>query len=475
MIYQHVTNTLTKELVFLPNKGQKKLIECLSLFITSEGPDKIFLLKGYAGTGKTSIVAGLVKAIKKFKINSVLLAPTGRAAKVLSSYALSSAFTIHKKIYRQKSSSDGLGKFILDKNLNKDTIFIVDESSMITNQAGEGSNFGSGRLLDDLVEFVYSGTNCRLILVGDTAQLPPVGLAISPALELFEVEQYGFGVEEFELTEVVRQAENSGILSNATNLRHLINSKENTSGFFKIDISGFEDIERISGDELIEGISQSYDKHGIFDTAIITRSNKRANLFNKGIRNSILYRETELSKGDLLMIVKNNYFWISKIEELDFIANGDIAEIVSIHGFENLYGFRFADVCLRFVDYSDVEIDCKILLDTLELESASMGSDQYKKLYEAVSEDYMHIKNKQTRWKEIRENPYFNALQVKFAYAVTCHKAQGGQWNTVFIDQGFLNEEMINIEYLRWMYTAFTRPIEKLYLVNFDKRFFDEE
>ncbi len=474
MIYKLIENTLTKLLPFKPTSGQKELIKRLSMFIASEDADKIFMLKGYAGTGKTSIIGGLVKALISFKINSVLLAPTGRAAKVLSAYAVKSAFTVHKKIYRQKTTSDGTGKFILDRNLHKDTVFIVDESSMITNQAAEGTYFGSGRLLDDLVEFVYSGTNCRLILVGDTAQLPPVGLTLSPALELFEVEQYGFGVEEFELTEVVRQAEDSGILSNATRLRHLINSEDPIKGFFQIEVDGFDDVERVSGDMLIESISNSYDKHGVFDTAIVTRSNKRANLFNNGIRGSILYKESELTKGDLLMIVKNNYFWISKTEELDFIANGDIAEIVSIHGYEELYGFRFADVCLKFIDYSDVEINCKIFLETLQLESASFTSGDYRKLFEAVSEDYLNIRNKQKRWKAIRENPYFNALQVKFAYAVTCHKAQGGQWNTVYIDQGYLTEDMINVEYLRWMYTAFTRPVKKLYLVNFDKRFFEK-
>ena len=474
MIYKLIENSLIKTLPFTPNSGQRQLIKRLAMFITSEDSDKIFILKGYAGTGKTSIIGGLVKALISFKINSVLLAPTGRAAKVLSAYAVKSAYTIHKKIYRQKTTTDGTGRFVLDRNLHKDTVFIVDESSMITNHAAEGTYFGSGRLLDDLVEFVYSGTNCRLILVGDTAQLPPVGLILSPALELFEVEQYGFGVEEFELTEVVRQAEDSGILINATMLRQLISSEDQINGFFRIEINGFGDLERVSGDMLIESISNSYDKHGLFDTAIITRSNKRANLFNNGIRNSILFKESELTKGDLLMIVKNNYFWISKTEELDFIANGDIAEVISIHGYEQLYGFRFADVCLKFIDYSDVEIECKIFMDTLQLESASFTSGDYRKLFEAVSEDYAHIRNKQKRWKEIRENPYFNALQVKFAYAVTCHKAQGGQWNTVYIDQGYLTEDMINVEYLRWMYTAFTRPVNKLFLVNFDKRFFEE-
>ncbi len=475
MIKNHIHATLNNELKFIPTEGQAQLIENLADFIASENGDKIFLLKGYAGTGKTSMVALLVKTLGKFKIRSVLLAPTGRAAKVLSAYSKRAAYTIHKKIYRQKSSTDGMGKFVLDKNLHKNTYFLVDEASMISNQASESTNFGSGRLLDDLVEYVYSGVNCRLILVGDTAQLPPVGLNISPALMPFEIGQYGFEVQEFELTDVVRQAEKSGVLLNATELRHILTSDTIHSGFINIKLQGFSDIARVSGEDLIEKISESYDKTGVFETSVITRSNKRANQFNQGIRNSILYKEEEISTGDLLMVVKNNYFWIDETEELDFIANGDITEIMRINKYEELYGFRFADVTLKFIDYKDFELDCKIFLDTLTIESASFKADEYKRLYNLVAEDYAQIKNKQKRWKEIKENPYFNALQVKFAYAVTCHKAQGGQWKTIFLDQGYLTEEMIDKEYLRWLYTAFTRPTEKLYLVNFNKRFFDEE
>ncbi len=474
MIKNHIEAVLTKQLNFTPTDGQKQLISRLAAFIAPGAGNPVFIIKGYAGTGKTTMLALLVQLFNTLEINSVLLAPTGRAAKVLAGYTRKSAFTIHKKIYRQQSSSDGMGKFVLDKNLHKNTFFIVDEASMISNKPAENNNFGSGRVLDDLVEYAYSGENCRLILVGDTAQLPPVGVSLSPALELFEVEQYGFGAEEFELTEVVRQSKQSGILANATYMRTLISSGEAHTGFFPIDCQANEDVERVSGEELIEKISDYYDRYGIFETTVVTRSNKRANLYNKGIRNSILYREEEISKGDLLMVVKNNYYWASKNEELNFIANGDLAEIVSIHGFEELYGFRFADVCLKFVDYKDVEIDCKIFIDTLGIESASLQNDDYKRLFEAVSEDYMDIRNKQSRWKKIRENPYFNALQVKFGYAVTCHKAQGGQWKAVFIDHGYLTEEMINTDYLRWMYTAFTRPTEKLLLINFDKRFFEK-
>jgi exodeoxyribonuclease V len=474
MIKKHVEAVLAGDKDFSPTEGQSKLIGHLAEFIASPEQGEIFVLKGYAGTGKTTMVAKTVHALSEFKINSVLLAPTGRAAKVLAGYTGHPAFTIHKKIYRQKSSSDGMGKFVLDKNLHKNTFFIVDEASMISNQPSETSNFGSGKLLDDLVEYVYTGENCRLILVGDTAQLPPVGLDISPALELKTLEEYGFGTREIELTDVVRQSEDSGILMNATNLRQLVNEDEEWAGYFPIHLPGFEDIERIAGSELIEKISDSYSKSGIFETAVITRSNKRANQYNKGIRNSILFRDEELSKGDLLMIVKNNYFWAGESEEMDFIANGDIAEVETIYGYEERYGFRYADVRLRFVDYNDVEFDCKIFLETLALETASFTNEDSLRLYNAISEDYLEIKNKRKRWEKIREDPYFNALQVKFAYAVTCHKAQGGQWKTVFVDQGYLAGDMINKEYLRWLYTAFTRPIEKLYLVNFNDRFFGD-
>ncbi len=475
MIKNHLKNILTLNLPFTPTNCQKKLIEVLSGYITSFEPDEIMLIKGYAGTGKTTMVFSLTQGLASLKIRSILLAPTGRAAKVMAEYSKMPAFTIHKKIYRQKSSNDGMGKFSLDKNLYKNTYFIVDEASMISNELNENSVFGSGRLLDDLLEYVYSGENCRLVLVGDTAQLPPVKLNISPALEAASLEYCGFSVKEVELKEVVRQAEDSGILFNATKIRNRISSFNDNSGYFPIDINSFDDVERVSGGELIETISSAYDKYGLFETTIVTRSNKRANLFNKGIRGSILYKENEIEKGDLLMIVKNNYFWVNDDMELDFIANGDIAEIVTIYGYEELYGFRFANVSLGFIDYDNMEIDCKIFLETLEIETASFPYEQNQRLFESVSEDYVDVKNKRDRWKKVKENPYFNALQVKFAYAVTCHKAQGGQWKAVFVDHGFLTEEMLNTEYYRWLYTAFTRPTEKLFLVNFDKNFFDGE
>jgi len=474
MIKNHLKTILTHNLPFSPTTCQLQLIDVLSGYIFSDEPDQIMLIKGYAGTGKTTMLFSLTQALNEFKIRSVLLAPTGRAAKVLGGYTKMPAFTIHKKIYRQKSNSDGMGHFALDKNLYKNTYFIVDEASMISNETSENSVFGSGKLLDDLLEYVYSGENCRLVLVGDSAQLPPVGLNISPALEPASLENYGFSVKMVELTDVVRQAEGSGILSNATKIRNRIGNDDKESGFFPVNLNNFEDIERISGAELIESITSSYQKYGIFETAIVTRSNKRANLYNKGIRGSILYRENEIEKGDLLMVVKNNYFWIEEDMKLDFIANGDIAEVVKIYKYEELYGFRFANVCLRFIDYEDVEFDCKIFLETLSIETASFSYDQNRQLFEAVSEDYAEIRNKRERWKKVKENSYFNALQVKFAYAITCHKAQGGQWKAVYIDHGFVNDDMLDTEFYRWLYTAFTRPTEKLFLVNFNKGFFDD-
>ena len=473
MIKNHLNTLLIGKLPFPPTESQQYLIDVLAEYIASDQPDTIMLIKGYAGTGKTTMIHSLTQVLDLLKIRSVLMAPTGRAAKVMSGYTGKAAFTIHKSIYRQKSSADGMGRFVLDKNLYKNTYFIVDEASMISDEAGENSVFGSGRLLDDLLEYVYSGENCRLILVGDTAQLPPVGLNISPALEPAVLEEFGFSVKTVELTQVVRQEKDSGILYNATCIRNLIGDSEEINGFFPIEMEGFNDLTKVSGTELIETISTCYDKYGLFETTVVTRSNKRANVFNKGIRGSILYKENEIESGDLLMVVKNNYFWPYEGSGIDFIANGDIAEIIRIRGYEELYGFRFANVSLRFVDYENIEIDCKIFLETLTLETASFSYEKNRQLFDAVSEDYMDIRSKRERWKKIRENPYFNALQVKYAYALTCHKAQGGQWKAVFVDHGYLVEDMLDKEYYRWLYTAFTRPTEKLYLVNFDKEFFD--
>jgi len=445
----------------VPTSQQEILLNALCDFVISSS-DTIFMLKGYAGTGKTSIVSALIQAMDELKQPVILMAPTGRAAKVLSSYSNHVAYTIHKKIYRQNFAGELNGSFSLDFNPHKHTLFIVDEASMISNY--DEGNFGSGNLMDDLVSYVYGTEGCRLILVGDSAQLPPVGQEISPALDPQYFRDTYLHTIEYELTEVVRQATESGILWNATYLRQRI-TEEQFMEFPKINTQ-FPDIEKISGEDLIEEISSSYSHNGSDDTIIISRSNKRANIFNNGIRNRILYREEELSSGDLLMIVRNNYFWSKQTEgKLDFIANGDIAQLKRIRHTYEMYGFRFADVVLYLSDY-DIEIEARILLDTLQSESPSLTYEENKRLYEAVQEDYMDIGNKRERFKKMKEDPWLNALQVKFAYAITCHKAQGGQWSTVFLDQGYITNEMLGKEYLRWLYTAFTRATKKLYLVN---------
>ena len=471
MLKNYIVNILTEQLGHTPTDSQQDLIEQIPGFITGDRGKEILLVKGYAGTGKTSVIGALVKTMNALKSRVMLLAPTGRAAKVLASYCSHNAYTIHKKIYRQKSSSDGTGKFVLDKNLHKNTLFIVDEASMISNQAFDSDIFGSGRLLDDLIKYIYNDHNCRLILVGDTAQLPPVHIDISPALDPNFLKGFGLSVQEIFLKEILRQAEDSGILFNATGIRYNITSS--TPGIPHLILDDFTDIERISGPDLLEKITDSYDKHGIEETIIVTRSNKKANQYNKGIRNMILGREEELAAGDLLMIVKNNYYWLTENEVTDFIANGDIMEIIRIKGYQEMYGFRFADALVRFTDYKDMEVEVKLLLDTIYSETAALGSERNKELFNAVMEDYMDIPNKRKRYEQLKTNPWFNALQIKFAYAVTCHKAQGGQWKNVFIDQGYMKEEMVNKEYLRWLYTAFTRATGKLYLLNFSDQFFE--
>ncbi|MDX9696664.1 MAG: AAA family ATPase [Bacteroidales bacterium] len=474
MLKDHLKNSIIKSLGHSPTNDQVKLIDSLSEFIIDTESRKIFLVKGFAGTGKTTVISALVKTTEALKIKSLLLAPTGRAAKVLSSYSQKSAFTIHKKIYRQKSSKDGFGTFVLNANLNSNTIFIVDEASMISNHSNDLSIFGSGQLLNDLLSFVYNDKNCKLILVGDTAQLPPVGIDLSPALDIASLSSYNFKINEVILTEVLRQTKESGVLFNATQVRTQINTK--LVDFPKIQLESFKDIEAISGTELIEKITESYDKYGLENTIIITRSNKRANQYNKGIRSKILWREEEIAVGDFIMVVKNNYYWIETnedIEDIDFIANGDIAEIVKIKKYTERYGFRFADVILRFIDYNDIEINCKIILDTLEINSAAMTSEDNKKLFYSILEDYSETARKKVKYDKVKNNPFFNALQVKFAYAVTCHKAQGGQWKSVFVDHGYFADHQIDIEFLRWLYTALTRTTDKLYLVNFNKLFFN--
>ena len=449
----------------------------ISEFILSGDDRKIFLLCGYAGTGKTTLISALVRTMEQLGRKTVLLAPTGRAAKVFSGYSGKSAYTIHKWIYRQKSILDA-SQFTLMDNRAVNTLFIVDEASMISN-AGV-SNFGSGALLDDLVEYVYSGNGCSLLLLGDTAQLPPVGEELSPALSQDYLSSMFLGVHAIELTQVMRQLSDSGILYNATRLREIIYNGE-TASLPMIRLSGFADICRVSGEELIEAIESSYNDAGTDETIVLCRSNKRANIYNEGIRRRILYREEELSRGDMLMVVKNNYYWRevlgkedkSLLEKLDFIANGDVAEVVRVGGVEEMYGFRFADVTLSLIDYDDCEIDVKIMLDTLISESPSLTKDENEKLFSAVWEDYPEIRSKRKRMEQVRNNPYYNALQVKYGYAVTCHKAQGGQWQRVFVDQGFVSPDMMGVDYYRWLYTAFTRASERLYLVNWSDKQID--
>ncbi|MBN2519638.1 MAG: AAA family ATPase [Bacteroidales bacterium] len=470
MLEEHIHSILTKSFLYKPTECQKKLLRTLAGFVVSSTNRDILLVNGYAGTGKTTVISTFVNALKSDKIKSFLLAPTGRAAKVIMNYSNHPAFTIHKKIYRQKSSKDGFGEFVLDVNLHKNTFFIVDEASMISNTSGEFSIFGSGNLLNDLIDYVYSGNNCKLILIGDIAQLPPVGLELSPALDEEVLKKYGLKTEYVQLTEVIRQNKESGILMNATRLREILNQ----SNFnIKFSLKGFTDIERLSGNEFIEILSDSIYKSGLNDVVVICRSNKRANLYNQGIRNRILNKEEEISTGDLLMVVKNNYYWSDNLE-IDFIANGDIIEIVKIHSFNELYGLRFADITARFIDFNNIETRLLIILDTLNIESASLPNETNKELFYKIAEDYQEIKTKKKRYQAVKEDKYFNALQVKFAYAITCHKAQGGQWKYVFIDQGYLSNEMINREYIRWLYTAFTRSIKKLYLINFNNNFFKD-
>jgi exodeoxyribonuclease V len=465
-----IYNQLCKNLGNIPTDDQSVALKKIAAYICENNNDVMFLMTGYAGTGKTSVISSVVKTLDMLRMRSVLLAPTGRAAKVLASYSGRQAFTIHKKIYRQKSSKDGFGNFSLNKNLLKDTYFIVDEASMVSNSSADSSIFGSGKLLDDLIEFVYSGVDCKLILVGDTAQLPPVGSTISPALEPDTLGGYGFGLITCELKQVVRQSETSGILMNATRLR--LQVAESNLVHPSIDCINYKDTIRISGEDLIDEISTAYGQCGMEGTIIVVNSNKQANRYNQGIRNRIFFREEEVSAGDMVMVVKNNYFLMEEGEDgAGFIANGDIAEVKRIRKYEERYGFRFADMVLKFPDY-DLEVESKVMLDVLHLDTPALPSDKNKELYQNVLADYISLKTRKLQFEAVRSNPYFNALQIKFAYAVTCHKAQGGQWERVFIDQGMFNRNEITIDYLRWFYTALTRSTDRVYLVNFAEDFF---
>ncbi|MDL2265502.1 AAA family ATPase [Parabacteroides sp. OttesenSCG-928-G21] len=450
-------------------KDQNLALEKMVAFLCSADTESLFVLKGYAGTGKTTFLAAIVKTLCEFKQKTVLMAPTGRAAKVFSNYSGQLAFTIHKKIYRQKAFSNEYTNFQAAKNLHSNTIFIVDEASMIADEITDSSSFGSGRLLDDLIQYVYSGENCRLILIGDEAQLPPVKQTESPALNLQTLGRYGLNIQTATLTQIVRQEEDSGILYNATHIREALRLNL-IHAFPKISFQGFTDIRKITGSELIEEIESAYSRDGLDETIIITRSNKRAVIYNNGIRNRILYREEELSSGDRLMVAKNNYFWTLNNKEISFIANGEIVQVLRVRKTMELYGFRFADVTVRFVDY-DVEMDMKILLDTLQTETAALPQELNERLFYTILEDYDTITTKAGRLKKMKTDPFYNAVQVKYAYAITCHKAQGGQWRNVFLDIGYITEEMLGEDFYRWLYTAFTRSTHQLYLVNMPDEF----
>lgn len=457
-----------------PTLKQEIALEKLATFILSKNKEEVFLLKGFAGTGKTTLVGTLVNSLWKTRMKSVLMAPTGRAAKVMSSYSNTQAFTIHRKIYFPKKQSGGGVQFVLAPNKHRDTLFIIDEASMIPDTPADSKLFENGSLLDDLMMFVYSGHNCKLLLIGDTAQLPPVHLLLSPALDADKLSlNYNKEVERIELDEVVRQAEDSGILVNATMLREQLQGDYFDT--FKFDLNGFADIVRlIDGHEIQEAIDESYAQNGKEETAIIVRSNKRANLYNLNIRERILFLENDLAPGDFMMVVKNNYFWLKPNSEAGFIANGDIIEILEIYAFKDLYGFKFAEVKVKMVDYPNMKpFETVLLLDTIKAESPSLSYEDGNRLYQEVMKDYAHEKSKYKKFLGVKNNKYFNGLQVKFSYAITCHKSQGGQWNTVFVEQPYLPNG-IDKEYLRWLYTAVTRAKEKLYLIGFKSDFFVE-
>ena len=442
-------------------------------FLYDGDPRSVFLLKGYAGTGKTSLVSALIQTLPQLRVNTLLLAPTGRAAKVIANYSGRPAYTIHKKIYMTVTDAGGAVRTVRAINKHAYTLFIVDEASMI----GLEPTSSRHSLLEDLVDYVYDGNHCRLMLIGDTAQLPPVGQSESPALdERYLSAAFGLNVITSELTEVVRQQQLSGILTNATSLRNQIASLgDGEEATLPLFCPNGTDVIRLEGEELMETLYREYGDFALEQVVMVCRSNKRANLFNQGVRNSVLFREEEVNAGDYLMVVKNNYFWLDEESSIGFIANGDIVEVLSVRNTQELYGFRFADATLRFVDYPDEEPrDCKLLLSTLYSESPSLTAEESERFYNAVMEDYADLPHKADRLRELRQNPYYNALQVKFAYALTCHKTQGGQWHTVIVDQGFLPPDMaLDREFLRWLYTAFTRATDRVYLLNFEKRFFE--
>ena len=488
MVVDELKYKILQQFGFPPTQEQANALDVFARFLTDRNPQVVMILRGSAGTGKTSLSGAIVRTLQAIRQKVMLLAPTGRAAKVFSLNSGTPAYTIHRRIYREKSFSGVDGQFNLNDNLFTDTLFMVDEASMVANLGLGGMNFGSGCLLDDLVHFVYQGRNDRLMLIGDKAQLPPVGEEESPALNAAMLQGYGLTVYECDLNEVLRQSEQSGILYNATMIRQMITHDDITQ-LPKIRFTGFSDIRQMPGAELIEALADSYHHVGLDDTIVVTRSNKRANIFNQGIRNMVLDREEELSQGDILMIVKNNYYWMEeerkKIKEKDnqvpsndipaFLANGDRAKVLKVRRRIDLYGFRFATLLLQFPDYGNYELEATVLLDTLTSEAPALTHEQQEQLFHQIEEDYQDIPLKADRMKAIRQDQFYNALQVKFAYAVTCHKAQGGQWPHVYVAQGYLTDDMLTPDYIHWLYTAFTRATEMLYLVNWPETQIEKE
>ena len=465
MIQDELKYRIIQVLGLSPTPEQGQALDVFTQFMTDRDDQVVMILRGSAGTGKTTLAGAIVKAMAALKQKLILLAPTGRAAKVFSLNAGHAAYTIHRRIYRQKSAGD-LSAFNLNVNLNRDTLFIVDEASMIANLGIGETAFGSGCLLDDLMQFVYNGQNCRLLLIGDRAQLPPVGEEESPALSAHVLRGYGMRVYETDLNQVLRQSEDSGILWNATMIRNLWRGEAGMVRLPKICFHGFTDIQVVMGNELVDNLSSSYYHAGMDETIVITRSNKRANIYNQGIRNMVLDRDEELCRGDLLMIVKNNYFWTEGAKEIPFLANGDRAVVQRVRNVHELYGFRFAEVTMTLPDYDDYELTATVCLDTLTTEAPALTHEQQEQLFNAVMEDYADFTVKTERIKKLKSDRYYNALQIKFSYAVTCHKAQGGQWAHVYLAQGYMTDDMLTPDYIHWLYTAFTRATEKLYLVN---------
>ena len=469
MIQDELVYQILQDFGFEPTQDQRKALQTFARFMTDRSENAVMILRGSAGTGKTSLAGAIVKAVIRLRFKVSLLAPTGRAAKVFSLNAGLSASTIHRKIYREKAFNGADGQFSLNNNMFRDMLFMVDEASMIS-LSQSNTTFGSGRLLDDLVQYVYnSGANCRLLLIGDKAQLPPIGEEESPALRSDVLKSYGLEVYECDLNEVLRQSQHSGILWNATAIREMI-TRNTATQLPKIKLKGFADISIVPGNELIESLASSYSAVGIDETMVITRSNKRANIFNQGIRNTILGREEELTTGDLVMVVKNKYLEKDRSTDISFIANGDHAVIRRVRNIRELYGFRFADASLEFPDYNNTELDTVVVLDTLTTEAPALTREQNDKLFQSVMEDYADVPRKADRMKQLRDDAYFNAMQIKFGYAVTCHKAQGGQWAHIYLDQGYMTDEILTPDYIHWLYTAFTRATEHLYLVNWTQK-----